>query len=155
GYQLLGFPASPGAPGSPCVGLPQAPCLAASIIQTGAYNTAVPAVSMAGTCFTTGACGIGEGGMERNSKLPYASNDSLEMHHQFGGGFETNPNSFFVSAHSLVRGNNINFPCPAGTTKSGPPTDPLPEWMPGILNANGTLSPCSGTPTLATGALAG
>jgi hypothetical protein len=155
GYQLLGFPASPGQPGSPCAGLPQAPCLAANIIQTGAYNTAVPAVSMAGTCFTTGACGIGEGGMERNSKLPYAEQASLEVDHQFGGGFAVNLNYLFVSAHRLVRGNNINIPCPAGTTKSAPPTDPLPEWVPGLMNQDGTLSPCTGTPTLATGALAG
>ena len=155
GYQLLGFPANPGPPGSPCAGLPQAPCLAANIIQTGAYNTAVPQVSMAGTCFTTGACGIGEGGMERNSKLPYAEQASLEIDRQFGKGFAINLNYLFVGAHRLVRGNNINIPCPAGTTKSGPPTDPLPEWMPGLLNQNGTLSPCTGTPTLGTGALAG
>jgi hypothetical protein len=151
GYQLLGFPGSQGA----------AP-LAASIIQTGAYDTAVPAVSMAGTCSTTHACGIGEGGMERNSKLPYASQASLEIDHQFGGGFAINLNYLFVSAHRLVRGNNINIPCPAGTTKSGPPTDPTllfpggpPEWVPGLLNANGTLSPCTGTPVLGTGALNG
>ena len=144
GYQLLGFPGSQNAAG-----------LSANIIQTGAYNTAVPQVSMAGTCFTTGACGIGEGGMERNSKLPYAEQASLEIDHQFGGGFAINLNYLFVSAHRLVRGNNINIPCPVGTTKSGPPTDPLPEWMPGLLNQNGTLSPCSGTPALGTGALAG
>jgi len=151
GYQLLGFPGSQGAA-----------ALAASIIQTGAYDKAVPQVSMAGTCSTTGACGIGEGGMERNSKLPYASQASLEIDHQFGGGFAVNLNYLFVSAHRLVRGNNINIPCPAGTTKSGPPTDPTllfpggpPEWVPGLLNANGTLSPCTGTPTLGTGALSG
>ena len=155
GYQLLGFPANPGPPTSPCAGVPQAPCLAAHIIQTGAYDTAVPQVSMAGTCFTTGACGIGEGGMERNSKVPYAEQASLEIDHEFGKGFAINLNYLFVSAHRLVRGNNINIPCPAGTTKSGPPTDPLPEWMPGLLNQNGTLSPCTGTPTLGTGALAG
>jgi hypothetical protein len=144
GYQLLGFPGSQNAAG-----------LAASIIQTGAYNTAVPQISMAGTCFTTHACGIGEGGMERNSKVPYAEQASLEIDHQFGKGFAINLNYLFVSAHRLVRGNNINIPCPAGTTKSGPPTDPLPEWMPGLLNQNGTLSACTGTPTLGTGALAG
>jgi len=144
GYQLLGFPASQNAAG-----------LAASIIQTGAYDTAVPQVSMAGTCFTTGACGIGEGGMERNSKLPYASQASLEIDHQFGGGFAVNLNYLFVSAHRLVRGNNINIPCPVGTTKTAPPTDPLPEWVPGLLDQNGTLSPCTGSPTLAGGALAG
>jgi hypothetical protein len=55
----------------------------------------------------------------------------------------------------LVRGNNINIPCPVGTAKSGTATDPLPEWVPGMVNADGTLSPCAGAPTLGTGALAG
>ena len=55
----------------------------------------------------------------------------------------------FVGAHKLVRGNNINIPCPVGTTKSAPPT-PLtlgpggpPEWVPGWLDASGTLTPCT------------
>jgi hypothetical protein len=151
GYQLLAFPGSQNAAGA-----------AASIIQTGAYDTAFPAISMAGTCSTTGACGIGEGGMERNSKLPYAEQASLEVDHQFGGGLAVNLNYLFVEAHRLVRGNNINIPCPVGTTKSGPPTDPTllfpggpPEWVPGLLDADGTLSPCTGTPVLGTGAIAG
>jgi len=155
GYQLLADPPTPGPPGSPCAGVPQAPCLAAKIIQTGAYNTAFPSVEMAGTCFTTGACGIGEGGMDHNSRTPYAEQASLEVDHQFGRGFAINLSYLFVEAHKLVRGNNINIPCPAGTTKSGPATDPLPEWMPGLVNANGTLSPCTGTPTLGAGAIAG
>jgi len=155
GYQLLADPPSPGPPGSPCAGVPQAPCLAAKIIQTGAYNTAFPSVEMAGTCFTTGACGIGEGGMDHNSRTPYAEQGSLEIDHQFAGGFALNLSYLFVEAHKLVRGNNINIPCPVGTTKTAPPTDPLPEWMPGILDPSGTLTPCTGTPTLATGALAG
>lgn len=64
-----------------------------------------------------------------------------------------------MGAHKLVRGNNINVPCPLGTTdtaQAASPTDPLPEWVPGKLNANGTFSQCgSGTPVLGTGALAG
>lgn len=151
GYQLLAFPASQNAAGA-----------AASIIQTGAYDTAFPAVSMAGTCLTTGACGIGEGGMEHNARTPYAEQASLEIDRQFGRGLAINLSYLFVAAHKLVRGNNINIPCPAGTTKPGPPTDPVTifpggpgEWVPGLLNANGTLSPCTGTPTLGTGALAG
>jgi len=143
GYQLLAFPGSQGAADH-----------AADIIQSGAYDT-FGNVSMAGTCFTTGACGIGEGGMEHNSRAPYAEQASFEVDHQFGGGFALNLSYLFVGAHKLVRGNNINIPCPAGTTKSGPPTDPLPEWMPGLLNADGTLSPCTGTPLLGTGAIAG
>jgi hypothetical protein len=154
GYQLLADPPAPGPPGSPCAGVPEAPCLAAKIIQTGAYNTAFPTVEMAGTCFTTGACGIGEGGMDHNARAPYGEQGSLEIDHQFVRGFAVNLSYLFVEAHKLVRGNNLNIPCPAGTTKSAV-TDPLPEWVPGWLNADGTLSPCTGTPTLGTGAIAG
>jgi outer membrane receptor protein involved in Fe transport len=162
GYQLLADPPSPGPPGSPCAGVPEAPCLAANIIKTGAYNTAFPSVEMAGTCVTTGACGIGEGGMDHNARAPYAEQGSFEIDHQLGRGFSLQLSYLFVEAHKLVRGNNLNVPCPVGTTKSGPPTDPAllfpggpPEWVPGWLNADGTLSPCTGTPTLGTGAIAG
>ncbi len=145
GYQLFGYPASQNAAG-----------LAASVIQTGSYSADFPAgISMAGTCFTTGACGVGEGGMDHNSRTPYAEQASFEINRQFGRGFALNLSYLFVEAHKLVRGNNLNVPCPVGTTKSGTPTDPTPEWVPGWLNADGSLSPCSGTPTLATGALAG
>jgi Carboxypeptidase regulatory-like domain/TonB dependent receptor len=152
GYQLFGYPASQNAAG-----------LAASVIQTGSYSADFPAgISMAGTCVSTGACGVGEGGMDHNSRTPYAEQASLEIDRQFRGGLAINLSYLFVGAHKLVRGNNLNIPCPAGTTKSAPPTDPLtlfpggpPEWVPGWLNANGTLSPCTGTPTLGTGALAG
>ena len=162
GYQLLADPATPGAPGSPCAFVSQAPCLAAKIIQTGAYDTAFPSVQMAGTCSTTGACGIGEGGMDHNSKPPYAEQASLEVEHQFGKGLAVSLSYLFVEAHRLVRGNNINIPCPVGTSKSATPTDPTPifpggppEWVPGILDASGSLSPCAGAPTLGTGAIAG
>lgn len=145
GYQLFGFPGTQGAAG-----------FAASVIQTGSYSADFPAgITMAGTCFTTEACGVGEGGMDYNSRNPYAEQASLEVDHQFERGFALSLSYQFVEAHKLVRGNNLNVPCPAGTTKSAAPTDPLPEWMPGWLNANGTLSPCAGTPTLGTGALAG
>jgi len=162
GYQLLADPATVGAPGSPCQFVPQAPCLAAKIIQTGAYNTAFPTVEMAGTCSTTGACGIGQGGMDHNARTPYAAQGSLEIDHHFGRGFAVSLGYLFVEAHKLVRGNNINIPCPVGTTKSAPPTDPTPifpggppEWVPGLVDASGTLTPCTGTPVLGSGAIAG
>ena len=93
--------------------------------------------------------------MDHNSRTPYAEQASLEVDHQFGGGLAVNLGYLFVAAHKLVRGNNINIPCPAGTTKPGPAPDPLPEWMPGLVNGNGTLSACTGTPAVGTGALAG
>ena len=159
GYQIFGFPAAAGAAAN-----------AATIIQTGGYDSAFPAISMAGTCATTFACGIGEGGMDHNSRTPYAEQASLEVDHQFGGGLAVNLGYLFVGAHKLVRGNNINVPCPVGTTdtaQAGSPTDPnlwplapaflgFKDWVPGKVNANGTFSSCSsGTPTLGTGALAG
>lgn len=147
GYQIFGFPASQAAADK-----------VASIIQTGAYGalTEGGVLPMAGTCFTTGACGRGAGGMEHNSKLPYAIQASAEVDRQFGKGFALNLAYLFVGAHRLVRGNNINVPCPIGTTKpASQVADPLPDAVPGMLNPNGTLSPCTGTPVLGTGALSG
>jgi len=161
GYQIFGAPAAAGAP-----------YIAASIIGTGAYNAGAPflptSIEMAGTCDTTGACGIGEGGMDHNSRTPYAEQASFELDHQFGRGFALDANYLFVGGHKLVRGNNINVPCPVGTTDAGQaanPTDPgfwpvagppFKDWVPGKVNANGTFSTCSsGTPVLGTGALAG
>jgi outer membrane receptor protein involved in Fe transport len=172
GYQVFGFPAGAGAAG-----------YAASVIKTGGY-TAGPegqtnAISLVGTCDTTFACGVGAGGMDHNvSKIPYAEQASLEVDRQLGGGLAINLGYLFVGAHRLVRGNNINVPCPLGTTDpsqdSGvasvngphfanvdPGTWPLaapifPDAVPGLLNPNGSFSKCaSGTPVLGTGALAG
>ncbi|MGB2890397.1 MAG: TonB-dependent receptor [Candidatus Acidiferrales bacterium] len=159
GYQIFGFPAAAGAA-----------TIAGEIISGSAYDTALPgggAIAMAGTCAQTLACGVGVGGMDHNSRTPYAEQASFELDRQFGGGFAINLGYLFVGAHKLVRGNNINVPCPLGTTdtaQAAKPTDPnswpiapvFPDWVPGKVNANGTFSACSsGTPTLGTGALAG
>lgn len=162
GYQIFGFPAAAGAAAN-----------AASIIRTGAYDSAFPAISLAGTCDTTFACGIGQGGMDHNSRTPYAEQASAEIDRQFSGGFALNVGYLYVGGHKLVRGNNINIPCPMGTTdtaQAASPTDPgfwrpapipgfpaiFPDWVPGMVNANGTFSSCpTGAPVLGTGALAG
>ena len=147
--------------------------IAASIISTGGYDafTVGGNVTMAGTCFlprsTPGppfyfACGVGNGGMDHNARIPYAQQASAEIDRQIGKGFSMSLSYLFVGARKLVRGNNLNIPCPVGTTKTAPPTDrltipgtPVPEWVPGLLDANGGLSGCSGTPTLGYGALQG
>jgi hypothetical protein len=163
GYQIFGFPAAA-----------EAADHTAQITSTGAYDTAFPAISMAGTCDTTFACGIGEGGMDHNSRTPYAMQASAQIDRQFGGGFALSLSYLFVGAHKLVRGNNINIPCPMGTTdlaQEANPTDPgywpvtpvpiFHDWVPGMVNADGTFSSCpditdpSGHPTLGTGALSG
>jgi Carboxypeptidase regulatory-like domain/TonB dependent receptor len=159
GYQLAGFAGA------------TASSFGASVIANGGYDALNP-VSLVGTCFLAfegNECGIGAGGMDHNvSKIPYAEQASAEIDRQIGGGFALNVGYLFVGAHRLVRGNNINVPCPVGTTdaaQAANPTDPLEavpgvpatsEWVPGLLNANGSFSKCStGTPTLGTGALAG
>jgi len=159
GYQLAGFAGG------------GASSFAASVIANGGYDQLNP-VSLVGTCFTGivaldefpgNECGIGEGGMDHNvSKIPYAEQASAEIDHQFGGGFALNAGYLFVGAHRLVRGNNINIPCPVGTswtaaelTANGGPTDPTGDWVEGELHANGTFSTCSnGAPVLGSGALA-
>src|SRR5215469_11546164 len=132
--------------------------ITANIISTGGYDAfTLPNgnVVMAGTCFTTGACGVGNGGMDHNARIPYAQQASAEIDRHIGKGFSMSLSYLFVGARKLVRGNNLNIPCPVGTTKSAAPTDPLPEWTPGLVDANGGLSACAGSPTLGTGALAG
>ena len=152
GYQIFGFPATQGAAAK-----------VAGIIQTGGYDsltlqgTPTGNIPMAGTCFTTGACGIGEGGMDHNSPAPYAEQASAEIDHQLGSGFALNVSYLFVGAHRLVRGNNINVPCPAGTTDTAQAASNTDGGrVPGLLNPNGTFSTCAtGTPALGTGALVG
>ncbi|HUA00654.1 MAG TPA: TonB-dependent receptor [Candidatus Aquilonibacter sp.] len=164
GYQLAGFAGA------------TASSFGAGVIQTGGYDGIDPVsheVSLVGTCFMGdlvedllpgNECGIGTGGMDHNvSKIPYAEQASAEVDRQFGDGFALNVGYLFVGAHRLVRGNNINVPCPVGTswtaselTANGGVTDPTPEWSEGLLHANGTFSKCSnGTPAVGTGALAG
>src|SRR5882672_4762641 len=156
GYQLFVVPGAAGASD-----------VAKSIIALGGYDAFNP-VQMAGACAVNFACGVGSGGMDHNvSKIPYAEQASAEIDRQFGKGFAVNLGYLFVAAHRLVRGNNINVPCPMGTTdanQAANPTDPnlwpitpaflgFKDWVPGKLNADGTFSACSsGTPTLASGA---
>jgi hypothetical protein len=91
----------------------------------------------------TGACGVGAGGTQRNARLPYAEQASLQIEHQFGKGFALEVGYLFVGAHKLIRGNNVNVPCPLGTSKPDNPSDAQ-----GWLDPSGTLTPCQGSPTL-------
>jgi hypothetical protein len=115
---LAGAPYNPVSLSGPCVGAP----------VTGA---------------PTGACGVGAGGIQKDGRLPYAEQASLEITRQFGKGFTLNVGYLFVGAHKLVRGNNLNIACPAGTNKPG-----NPPFAQGLLNPDGSRSTCQGTPTL-------
>jgi hypothetical protein len=86
---------------------------------------------------------VGSGGIQRNARLPYAEQASLQIDRQFGKGLTVELGYLFVGAHKLVRGNNINIPCPAGTSK---PNNPYTAQ--GLLDPSGSLTPCQGTPTM-------
>jgi outer membrane receptor protein involved in Fe transport len=157
GWQLSADPGFPGTPALPCPPLPAADCVGApggtisfaALTALGILaDSPYPPVSLTGPCVNTptgpsGACGVGSGGIQRNGRLPYAEQASLEIDRQIGGGLTLELGYLFVGAHKLVRGNNINVPCPLGTTKASNPADAQ-----GLLNPDGSLTPCQGTPTL-------
>ncbi|MGA2019628.1 MAG: carboxypeptidase regulatory-like domain-containing protein [Candidatus Sulfotelmatobacter sp.] len=167
GWQLSAEPGYPGTPSLPCAALGLPPTLCAQLPGTptqqtisvaaltalgilGDGPTAYPTVTLTGACTAnpitgapTGACGVGAGGIQRNARLPYAEQASFEIDRQIGGGLTLQVGYLFVSAHKLVRGNNINVPCPYGTAK---PSNPY--YAQGLLDPSGSLTPCGGTPIL-------
>jgi outer membrane receptor protein involved in Fe transport len=133
----------------PCMGidlgggfcLGAASSVAQSILTSGLY----PQVFISGSC--PPACNVGAGGVSRaDQKLPYAHQASLEFDRELGKGLTVGAGYLFVGAHRLVLGNNLNVPCPQGTSK---PQNP--STAQGWLNPDGTLTPCLGTPLLLAG----
>jgi hypothetical protein len=163
GWQLSAQPGYPGTPSIPCssnpaTGLPPpvfctttptvsvAALTAFGILAGAPYNP----VTLTGPCTlntTTGApqgaCGVGSGGIQKDGRLPYAEQSSLEIDRQIGGGLTLDVGYLFVGAHRLVRGNNINVACPLGTSKPG-----NPYTAQGLLDPSGSLTACQGQPAL-------
>ena len=128
-----------GPPGAPCLGA--AAAAAHSILTTGIY----PREFLAGAC--PPACTAGAGGLSRhNHKLPYAEQASIEINREVRKGLTLGAGYLFVGAHRLVLGNGINIPCPQGTSKPG-----NPAIAQGLVNPDGSLSNCVGTPKLLAG----
>ncbi|MGD0792249.1 MAG: TonB-dependent receptor [Terriglobales bacterium] len=136
-----GLGALPGFPGTPSDVLAE---IATGFLSGSNY---LP-VTLTGPCTfgaegPAGACGVGAGGIQRNARLPYAEQASLQIDRQLGKGLSIQAGYLFVAAHKLVRGNNINVPCPLGTSKPSNPADAQ-----GLVDPSGTLTPCQGTPAL-------
>jgi outer membrane receptor protein involved in Fe transport len=138
GWQLGGLPGYPGTP----------PDVLAEITTGVLLGAPYLPETLTGPCTLgeeglTGACGVGSGGTQRNARLPYAEQASLQIEHQFGKGFALEVGYLFVGAHKLIRGNNLNVPCPVGTSKPDNPADAQ-----GWLDPSGSLTPCQGSPML-------
>jgi outer membrane receptor protein involved in Fe transport len=118
----LGFPAS----------------AADTLVTTGQ----VPAQYITGPC--PPSCTAGAGMVQHNSKIPYSEQANLEIDREIANGLTVSAGYLWVSAHHLVRAENLNvcppFGAPAGTTVPGitpgtpacPPAEaPPPAWPAG------------------------
>jgi outer membrane receptor protein involved in Fe transport len=163
GWQLSAQPGYPGTPSIPCspnpaTGLPPpvfcttTPTVSVAALTAFGILAGAPydPVTLTGPCTLNpvtgapeGACGVGSGGIQKDGKLPYAEQASMEIDRQIGGGLTLDIGYLFVGAHRLVRGNNINVPCPLGTDKTA-----NPYTAQGLLDPSGSLTSCQGTPVL-------
>jgi hypothetical protein len=62
---------------------------------------------------------VGGTGLDRNSRIPYSEQASLEIDREIGKGLTINVGYLFVAAHKLVRPENLNV-CPAAGGADGP-----------------------------------
>jgi outer membrane receptor protein involved in Fe transport len=114
---------------------------AANLVRFGSYQP----VQMITNLALGQVSPVGDGTIERNSKIPYSEQASLEIDRELGKGFVLNLGYLFVSAHHQVRAENLNVCPPPGATTglytcaSSPP--PLPGFPAGKANFSGVLVP--------------
>jgi len=114
---------------------------AANLIRFGTYQP----VQMTTNLFAGQVSPVGDGAVERGSKIPYSEQGSLEIDREIGHGLVVNAGYLFVSAHHQVRAENLNV-CPPGGATTGPYTcAPAPPSLPGFpagkSNFSGVLIP--------------
>jgi hypothetical protein len=89
---------------------------------------------------------VGDGTVERNSKIPYSEQGSFEIDREIGHGLVLNVGYLFVSAHHQVRAENLNV-CPTTGATTGvftcaaSPASPLPNYPVGKASFSGVLIP--------------
>jgi hypothetical protein len=120
---------------------------AANLIRFGSYQP----VQMVTNLFlgaNSTVSPVGDGTIERNSKIPYSEQASLEIDREIGHGLVVNVGYLFVSAHHQVRAENLNVCPPRGSNgaNSGgigcaPAGPPLPGFAAGKDNFSGVLLP--------------
>jgi outer membrane receptor protein involved in Fe transport len=114
---------------------------AANLIRFGTYQPVQMVTNLAAGTVSP----VGDGTVERNSKLPYSEQGSFEIDREIGKGLVLNVGYLFVSAHHQVRAENLNV-CPQGGATTGlytcaPATAPLPGFPSGKANFSGVLIP--------------
>lgn len=139
--QLPFIPPSPGLPNGP-FGIEPADA-AKNLILFGTYQP----VQMITNLFSgpPTVSPVGDGTIERNSKIPYSEQGSLEIDRELGHGLVLNVGYLFVSAHHQVRAENLNVCPPGGSTganSGGIGCAPAPASpVPGKDSFSGVLLP--------------
>jgi outer membrane receptor protein involved in Fe transport len=115
---------------------------AATLITTGM----VPPQYITGPAGTTVTAGAGM--VDHNSRIPYSEQANLQIDRELGHGLVISAGYLFVSAHKLVRAENLNV-CPqAGLTNAATSCAaagaPPPDWPAGKANFSGALYTNSG-----------
>jgi outer membrane receptor protein involved in Fe transport len=115
---------------------------AATLITTGV----VPPQYITGPAGTTVTAGAGM--VDHNSRIPYSEQANLQIDRELGHGLVISAGYLFVSAHKLVRAENLNV-CPqAGITNAATSCPaagvPLPGTPAGKANFSGALYTNSG-----------
>jgi len=120
---------------------PEPAVAAANLVRFGTYQP----VQMVTNLLNGQVSPVGDGTIERNSKIPYSEQASLEVDREVGHGLVLNVGYLFVSAHHQVRAENLNV-CPPGGATTGvfpcaPAPPPLPGFPAGKANFSGVLIP--------------
>jgi outer membrane receptor protein involved in Fe transport len=126
---------------------------AANLLQFGSYEP----VAMVTNPAVGEISPVGDGTVERTSKMPYAEQASFEIDREVGHGLVLNIGYLFVSSHHQVRAENLNV-CPENTTDGASPsattgwyqcgstafgnyTPPPPDFTPGKSYFQSVLIP--------------
>jgi hypothetical protein len=114
---------------------------AANLVRFGTYQPVQMVTNLAAGTVSP----VGDGTVERESKIPYSEQGSFEIDRELGHGLVLNVGYLFVSAHHQVRAENLNV-CPTGGATTGlytctPAPPPLPGFAAGKANFSGVLIP--------------
>jgi outer membrane receptor protein involved in Fe transport len=133
---------------------PQPADAAANLLQFGSYQNVAMVTNLATGEFSP----VGDGTVERASKMPYAEQGSLEIDREVGHGLVINIGYLFVSSHHQVRAENLNVCPPTDGTAAGAVSTGLYKCgdpLPGPPNITGRFNNYTTPPTTADGYPAG
>ena len=116
---------------------PQPADVAENLLANGLYKPVALVTDVTKGEFST----VGDGTVERASKMPYAEQGSLEIDREVGHGVVLNVGYLFVSAHHQVRAENLNV-CPENTANPpGSSPSVTTGWYQCGSNAFGNYTP--------------